>query len=89
VPNHVYDGPPLGSRAIKLIDAHTNRPLANKVAKVSFNGTETLELKTNALGYIFVPLELAEEDTHVNVPGYKSTRLDFAAAQYKTKLIRN
>ncbi len=50
VPNELLDGPNLGSRAIKLIDARTNRALTNKPAHITFNGMETLEMKTKFVG---------------------------------------
>ncbi len=88
LPNHIFDGPILGSRAIKLIDAQTKRAIANRTARITLGETETIELKTNVLGYIFIPLEKAAEDTWVTIPGYRRSKIDFAAARYKTILLR-
>ena len=63
--------------AIKLIDAQTSRAIANTTARIKLGEIETIELKTNALGYIFIPLEKVEEGYWVTIPGYRRVKIDF------------
>lgn len=88
LPNQVFDGPNLGSRAIKIIDSQTNRAIANTTARIKLGEIESIELKTNALGYIFIPLEKAEEGSWVTIPGYRRGKIDFSAIRYKIRLDR-
>ena len=44
-PNHVSDSSELGVRPFKLVDARSNRPLANASARIAFGETESLEVK--------------------------------------------
>lgn len=72
----------LPERAFKLFDAATNKPLDGVGARVELGSTERLETKTNALGYIFIPLEKAMpvlDDTWVVASGHQRTKVDFEA----------
>jgi hypothetical protein len=90
-PNHVADSSELGLRPIKLVDARSNRPLADISVRIAFGETESIEGKTNSLGYIFLPFEKALpalENTWVTVPGYRRAKIDFGGVNYRTKLER-
>jgi hypothetical protein len=90
-PNHVSDSSELGLRPIKLVDARSDRPLANIAVRIAFGETESFEGKTNSLGYIFLPFEKALpalENTWVIVPDYRRTKIDFGGVNYRTKLER-
>jgi hypothetical protein len=89
--NHVSDSSELGMRPFKLIDARSNRPLADILVRIAFGETESFEGKTNSLGYIFLPFEKALpalENTWVTVPGYRRAKIDFGGVNYRTKLER-
>ena len=90
-PNHVSDPSGLGLRPIKLVDARSSKPLADISVRIAFGETESIEGKTNSLGYIFLPFEKALpalENTWVTVPGYRRAKLDFGGVHYRTKLER-
>lgn len=81
----------LGLRPIKLIDAHSSRPLANLPVLIEFGKTSNFKTQTNALGTLFIPFEKALpafEDTWAVLAGYRRTHLDFAWARRKVKLER-
>ena len=78
-------------REFKLIDARTNRAIANTPARVEFQESDTSGIwstTTSPLGYIFVPFEMPVENTWIVLPGYRRTQLRFAYAERKTKVER-
>jgi hypothetical protein len=73
-----------GMERIKLIDGRTGKPLANMPVRVEFPATGILESKTNALGYVFFPLERTisgkpskPDMAWVIVPGYGKATFNF------------
>lgn len=80
---------------LKLIDARTGKPVTDSAVRIEFatykGSNRSLELTSNALGYVFVPFDViasAAGDTWLQVPGYRRTRADFAWVRRKTLLER-
>lgn len=83
----------------KLIDAASLRPIADTPVRIAFGRTGAFEGTTNALGYIFVPVEallgdsadarpLAPENARIIVAGYLTAQTDFARANRKVLMNR-
>ena len=85
IPNHTFDSWPSSYR-LKLVDAENNRPLINTHVDISFAEGESLEGKTNSLGYVFFPV--ARMDGWVVVAGYKRTEINWGWVNYELKLKR-
>lgn len=82
IPNHTSDG--LGPRldCLKLIDAQSNKPLANRRVYLSFDKSVALKAKTNSLGYVFFPVDKSKAVGSVVVNGYRRTEFDRKAVAY-------
>lgn len=81
LPTSLDSGGPLdlGAEAFKLVDARSGKPIANTVIQLVFRRNGSLESRTNALGYVFVPREkvaAADDDISVMAPGYRRAKLD-------------
>ena len=86
IPNRTRDSWPSSYR-LKLVDAETNEPLINTHVGVSLAQGESLEGKTNSLGYIFFHVEKAVgKDGWVVVSGYRRTKIEWGWVNYKVKL---
>jgi hypothetical protein len=79
--------------AIKLLDARTREPIANKSVLIEIRGTDAHDVASvtsNALGYVLVPFVIVAkgpESSWVVVEGYRDGKLDFAATRRKLKLV--
>ena len=78
--------------AIKLLDARTGEPIANKSALIeirSGDAHDVASVTSNALGYVLVPFTIVAkgaESSWIVVDGYRDAKLDFAAVRRKLKL---
>jgi hypothetical protein len=93
LPTSLDSGGPLdlGLKPIKLVDRRSGKALASLRVRIDFRATDSLQLTTNALGYVFVPGEKvlqALEGATVNAPGYRSRKLDFGGVHVVTPLER-
>jgi len=89
IPSEILDAGHLGTRAFKLVDARTGKPVANAKAHVEFGDGQSTDLQSTALGYIFVSLVDCKPKvaaTQVVVPGYGRKALDFCESCYLTQL---
>jgi hypothetical protein len=81
---------------LKLIDGGTLRPIADTPVRIAFGDTGVFDVTTNALGYIFVPVEallgdgpLARPDSvRIIVAGYHTAQTDLARANRKVLMER-
>lgn len=79
----------LGFSHFKMIDARTGQAIANAPVRIEFGRGEKLELRTNSLGYIFVPMGSAMavlENTWATIPGYRRKKLDYGGVFHKTRM---
>jgi len=82
IPNQTSDGSGPQLDCLKLIDARSNRPLANRRVYLSFDGSVALKGKTNSLGYVFFPVDKSKGVGSVVVNGYRRTEFDRKAVAY-------
>jgi hypothetical protein len=88
---------------LKLIDAGSLRPIADTPVRIAFGSDGSFEGTTNALGYIFVPVEAmlgdtvdsrplarsaGPEEARIMVAGYDTAHTDFSRANRKLLLKR-
>ena len=77
---------------IKLLDARTREPIANKSVLIEIRGTDAHDVASvtsNSLGYVLVPFVIVAkgaESSWIVVEGYRDGKIDFAAARRKLKL---
>jgi hypothetical protein len=84
--------PDLCPHPIKLLDARTHEPIANKSVLIEIRGAtahDVASVTSNALGYVLVPFIIVAkgaDSSWVVVEGYRDARIDFAAARRKLSL---
>ena len=77
---------------IKLLDARTHAPIANKPVLIEIRSAtahDVASVTSNALGYVLVPFAIVakgSESSWVVVEGYRDAKIDFAAVRRKLKL---
>ena len=82
-----------GPHPLKLIDARTHKAIANTPVRIetrdSHGPGSTQSVSSNALGYIFVPFQMAvkgAENSWVVTSGYRDAHIDFAWARRRMSL---
>ena len=84
--------PDLCPHPIKLLDARTREPIANRSVLIEIRSAtahDVASVTTNALGYVLVPFAIVAkgaENSWVVVEGYRDGKLDFAATRRKLRL---
>ncbi|HEV7703982.1 MAG TPA: hypothetical protein VGO46_06795 [Gemmatimonadaceae bacterium] len=77
---------------IKLLDARTHDPIANKPVLIEIRGAaahDVASVTSNSLGYVLVPfviLAKGAESSWVVVDGYRDGKIDFAATRRTLRL---
>jgi hypothetical protein len=70
----------LGLSPLKLIDASSGEPIANAAVNLAAAGTVEVDLRSNALGYIFVDEEdftVLLKDLRITVPSYRTRAIGY------------